>query len=61
MLDESDELDDVDDVIEHYIEQIEHNDQVEIIEHFISLCLNDNDRRNSLIYLYQKLKDNVKR
>ncbi len=66
MLDEYDELDDVNDWIAmtiQKIEQIEFNENNEIVEHFISLCLNDNERswRNCLIFVYQKLKDNVKR
>ena len=43
--DDNDELDElfVIDVVVMY-ELIEHNENNEIVEHFISLCLNDNDR-----------------
>lgn len=67
MLDEYDDSRENDDVMlatELVQKQVlEANDQVEIVERFISLCLNDNDWnwRNRLIYIYQKLKDNVKR
>lgn len=65
LLDEFDDNDDVDDIIaimSQINDQIEHNEHNENLEHFISLCLNDNDRswRNSLIFVYQKLKDYVK-
>lgn len=65
MRDDCDELDELDDVITIWtqVEQIEANDKVEIVEHFISLFLNDNEWswRIRLIFIYQKLKDNVKR
>ena len=61
MLDEYDEIDELDeqnDIVET-LDVLEHNDKVEIVEHFISLCLNDNGR-SSMIHIYQELKDNVK-
>ena len=59
------EFDDVDDVIaitHHMIDVLDDNETFEKVEHFISLCLNDNEWswRNSLICIYQKLKNNVK-
>lgn len=69
LLDESDDNDDSLDVInasqvaQLVSEMFEVNDHNENLEHFISFCLNDNERswRNCLIFVYQKLKDNVKR
>lgn len=63
--DEFDDLDDNDEqtlAIETTIDKLEVNEKVEIVENFISLLLNDNDRnrRNRLIFIYQKLKDYVK-
>ena len=60
--DEHDEIDEKTHATQHWIDLIEVNDQVEIVERFISLFLNDNEWswRNCLIFIYQKLKDNVK-